>query len=299
MGATWFGPQHRNLIGLLNELSLGSFKQYMQGPIIYEADPSSPPQLMNVPQGEPSFRIMGGTKAIIDTLAKDLSVEEVVLNAPVHSVDFSEKVIKIKTTDQSFEADKVISTLPPALLVSSIQFNPALPEKLVDVATQTHTWMQDSIKAGISYERPFWKEKEWSGTLFSNVGPLTEFYDHSDSTDSKFALCGFVHEVFAQLTADERLDRVNKQLKSAFGTESLDYVKYEEILWSKEVYTKHQSGTEVIPHQNNGHAVYQNPLFDRRLYIGGSETSLQYGGYMDGAVHAAESTVQKVSNDLD
>lgn len=297
MGATWFGPQHRNLIRLLDELSLSNFKQYMQGPIVYEADSTSPPQLMSVPQGEPSFRIVGGTKILIDTLAKNLTEEEIVLNTPVRSIGVSGKTIKIKTDEEVIEADKVISTLPPALLVSSIQFNPRLPEKLVEIATQTHTWMQDSIKAGISYERPFWKEKEWSGTLFSNVGPLTEFYDHNNSSDTKFALCGFVHEAFAQLTPADRLDRVNKQLKAAFGIESLDYLKYEEVVWSQEVYTKHQTDhSEVFAHQNNGHEIYQDSLFEGRFYISGSETSPQYGGYMDGAIYAAESAAKKISD---
>lgn len=298
MGATWFVPQHRNLIGLLEELSIDRFKQYMQGPIFYEADSSTPPQLMHVPTGAPSFRIAGGTKTVIDALSTDLSSEELALNSPVRSMDFSGKSAEVKTDNQVIVAEKVISTLPPSLLVSTIKFDSVLPEKLLAIASNTHTWMQDSIKVGISYDRPFWRDQRWSGTLFSNVGPITEFYDHSDSSDSRFALCGFVHEVYAQLTPADRLERIHKQLASVFGQEALNYLQFEEVVWSQETYTKDQQSTSsLIPHQNNGHEVFRTPLFDKRFYISGSETSPNYGGYMDGAVFAAEKTVAQILSD--
>lgn len=296
MGATWFGPQHRHLIQLLDELSLNSFKQYMQGSIIYEADSSNPPQLMNIPDSEPSFRIAGGTIALVEALAIVLS-EEILLDTPVRSIDFNGSSVAVKTDQQIIQADKVVSTIPPALLISSVGFTPALPEPLIDVASQTHTWMQDSIKVGLAFNAAFWRGEQWSGTLFSNVGPLNELYDHSDFTNSKFALCGFVNEAFSKLKVDERVNLVNRQLKIAFGEQAADYLQYEEVVWSKQQYTWDVGSRGILPHQNNGHEVYQSSFFDKRLYISGTETSNQYGGYMDGAVHASNRTVDQLVGD--
>lgn len=36
MGATWFGPQHKNLIALLKELEKNYFEQYMDGTVFYQ-----------------------------------------------------------------------------------------------------------------------------------------------------------------------------------------------------------------------------------------------------------------------
>lgn len=295
MGATWFGPQHQNLIALLNELELGSFAQYTKGPIIYEADARTGPQVVQLPESEPSFRVVGGTNRLINTLSEKLAENEVLLNQPVRQIEFSERVV-IKTDDREIETDLIISTLPPALLVNIIHFHPALPENLVAVANETHTWMGNSIKAGIVYQTPFWQEGKLSGTLFSNVGPLNEFYDHANADNSKYALCGFVGEGFAELTPQLRLEQVNTQLKKAFGTEGVNYLNYEECVWSREEFTKHSNSENLVPHQNAGHPIYQESWYDNRLYVAGSETSGLYGGYMEGAVYSANSLVLKISS---
>ena len=49
-----------------------------------------------------------------------------------------------------------------------------------------------------------------------------------------------------------------------------------------------------LPHQNNGHPLFAKSLWDDRLFFAGTETANVYGGYMDGAVHAAK----RVANEL-
>ncbi|MHA7059685.1 FAD-dependent oxidoreductase [Aquimarina sp. M1] len=50
----------------------------------------------------------------------------------------------------------------------------------------------------------------------------------------------------------------------------------------------------MFPHQNNGHDEYQRGYFDHKFFIGGAETSDQYAGYMEGAVHSAHSIYQEL-----
>lgn len=40
--------------------------------------------------------------------------------------------------------------------------------------------MGESIKVGLTYATPFWREKS-SETIFSNVGPIPEMYDYSNA----------------------------------------------------------------------------------------------------------------------
>ena len=175
MGATWFGLKHRNLVGLLHELGIGSFEQYMKGTAYFESFSMAPPQPVELPPEPPSLRIAGGTRQIIKALAESISTEELFLNHPVKRISFDRPLAKVETENRTFEADKVIATVPPALLIDAIEFEPKLPHDLVEVARTTHTWMQDSIKLALVYQEPFWKEQGLSGTVFSNVGQSPSF----------------------------------------------------------------------------------------------------------------------------
>lgn len=185
MGATWFNEQHYNLVALLQELGIGAFEQYMDDSVFYQREANSPAEKIQIPKQSPSYRIYGGTSNLINTLYQKLAQDEVLLNQAVTSIKFKDDKFQV-IANQTFEADKVILAIPPKLWAKKIQFLPALPEDLTTIAKQTHTWMEDSIKVALSYDSPFWQEEKIPSTLFSNVGPITEFYDHCNYEKSKF-----------------------------------------------------------------------------------------------------------------
>ena len=197
MGTTWFNPQHRYLIQLLEELDIPYFTQYMKGTAFFHHTLNSPADIINLPQDEPSFRISGGTSNLINTLYNNLEEGDVLFNQSVTSIKSTAEALIVEAND-SYKAEKVVLAIPPKLWGSKISFDPALPTDLTKTAKHTHTWMEDSIKVALVYDTPFWKEKGQSGTLFSNFGPLTEFYDHCNIEESKYALCGFMNPALQQ-----------------------------------------------------------------------------------------------------
>lgn len=293
MGATWFGNQHQNLKELLKELKLPDFKQSMAGSAIFEASPSSLSQRIELPPQDPSFRIIGGTSRLIQALSNFFTAEEISYNEQVEQILVKDDQVYIRTNNQTLSAKKIICCIPPALLVSSVKFSPELPKSFVTEAGKTHTWMQESIKAGVVYKEPFWKNQEVS-MIVSNQGPVIEYYDHSESTNSKFALCGFLHPAFGNMKRAEREERVITQLKRIFGKKAGEYISYEEVLWQKEKYTNANTGEAFLPHQNNGNSIFQEPLYEGKVLISNSETSLVYGGYMEGAVFSGNEVARKV-----
>ncbi|WP_028376201.1 flavin monoamine oxidase family protein [Leeuwenhoekiella sp. MAR_2009_132] len=293
MGATWFGDQHTYLIALLKELGLSSFEQYMTGTVFFQPFSTSPAQSIQVPSQPPSYRIAGGTSHLIQTLYKKLDENAVLLNQPVNEIQFHFDKVVVKA-DDVFEADKVVLALPPKLWSKRIQFSPALPDLITHTAQQTQTWMEDSIKVALTFKTPFWEENKLSGTLFSNTGPITEFYDHCDHKRSKYALCGFMNASFKLLDATERQMRVMSQLQNVFGEPVTHFIEYKECIWSRETHTYESSESPLFPHQNNGNPVFQDSFFEDRLLVSGSETATEFPGYMDGAVYAANETVQKL-----
>ena len=289
MGATWFGQKHTALVDLLAELGVGSFEQQLGERAIYEPISTSPPQLVQLPPNDaPSYRIQGGTDTLIEALAQRLPAGQIEFGRRVQSIAAEGDGLLVTTdTGRRYAARRVVSTLPPYLLHRTVTITPALPPSAQAVLTQTHTWMGESIKIGLSYPTPFWREPGTSGTVFSNVGPIPELYDHSDYTDQRYALVGFLNPAYFALAQAERRDLVLAQLRKYYGNRADTYTAYAETVWRDEPLTFAPYSGHVLPHQHNGHPFLREPYLDGRLLIAGSETAEQFPGYMDGAVRSA------------
>lgn len=288
MGATWLGKKHTALVALLAELQLGMFEQRMEDRAIYEAISTSPPQLVTLPHNpEPSYRIQGGTSRLIEALTNQLEGTEIFTGQIVEAIEKTAEGFQVNANLQTFTAPILVSTLPPHLLTQKIQFTPALPDALLAVASQTHTWMGESIKVSLTYEAPFWRAPNLSGTLFSNAGPITEMYDHSNVEDNTYALKGFLNGAYYAATKEERLAVIMGQLRKYYGPQIEKFVTYEEAIWREDPFVFFPYPAHVLPHQNNGHELYRRTYLDGKFFVAGSETAAQFPGYMEGAVRSA------------
>jgi monoamine oxidase len=149
--------------------------------------------------------------------------------------------------------------------------------------------MGESIKFAVEYERPFWREQNYSGTLFSQASIIQEMYDHSNNDDSGYALKGFLNGGTYTLSQEERKEKVLLQLVKLYGTEAGNYIAYHEKVWREEPLTFLPYEQLVLGHENNGHPEYQKPLLNNKLFLSGSETATKNPGYMEGAIVAAKS----------
>lgn len=293
MGATWFNDSHTNLLELLHELQISYFEQFMSGTAFYQAVANSPAQQIELPAQQPSYRIFGGTAEIINALFSKLDQNDILLNKTVTEIIFEKNSVKV-IAGETFEASKVILALPPKLWAKKIRFQPNLPLELLSIANQTHTWMEDSIKVALRYEQPFWQQNNQSGALFSNAGPITEFYDHSNYERTKFALCGFMSTAYKNLNDQDRKHNVLVQLKNTFGENALNFIDYQECIWSKEEHTFAHSESLLLPHQNNGKLIFRKTFFEDKLFISSAESAEEFPGYMDGAVLAGNFVAEKI-----
>ena len=293
MGATWFTKDHFNLIKLIEELNIKYFEQFTESRVHYQPSSTFPAQIVEIPNNSTSYRISGGTSNLINTLVQNLESKDILLNQVVTQITFNENSILVKA-EKDFEANKVILALPPKLWANHVKFEPELPENLMKIARQTQTWMEDSIKVALTFTKPFWEEQNLPRTLFSNVGPVTELYDHCDFKNSKFALCGFINSSFKQFSAEERKELVINQLKTIFGIRISEFLHYEECVWSEEQETFQDSKSDLFPHQNNGNPVFSNSLFDDRLIISSTESASNFPGYMEGAVLSGMKAAKKI-----
>jgi monoamine oxidase len=293
LGATWFNEVHQNLIQLLDELELTSFEQYMKGTAFFQPQTNSPAQSISIPNQSPSYRIAKGSSHLITALYAKLDPEDVLLNQTVTKIFFGENTVTV-VANETFEATQVVLALPPKLWAKKITFEPYLPEKLLAIAEETQTWMEDSVKVAVTYEAPFWQQKNQSGALFCSSGPMTELYDHCNLERSTYALCGFMNASYTVLNSAERQQAVINQLHTVFGPKATEFIDYHECIWSQEEHTFTPADTLLFPHQNNGHPLFSTTFFDGKLIISSAESAKEFAGYMDGAVSAGNRSAENI-----
>lgn len=296
MGATWFADKHENFMQLLHELEVPVFYQYQKGIGVFETHPSEEVQLFQMPESdESSYRVAGGTSRLMEALLAKVGRDRVKLGTAVTKiVEQGDGVEAYCQNGQVVRGREVIITVPPNLVASSIAFDPALPDGLKAVMQQTHTWMGESIKFAVEYTSPFWRQKGYSGTVFSHVGPIQEMYDHCNFETTKFALKGFLSANVAGRTEEERETAVIEQLTRLLGQEAANCVSYMDKAWVEEPFTYANYISLISPHQYNGHPAFAQPLMSGKLFLSGTETSPVFGGYMDGAVYSGFSAAEKV-----
>jgi monoamine oxidase len=295
MGATWFGKDHKNLIHFLAELNVEYFEQNTEGIALFETMSFEPPQKYFVPANNPSsYRIQGGTSQIIKTLKEKIGVDNIILNAEIIQIEEQKDCIKITDNLQNnFYCKKLVVAIPPNIIKNSLKFIPEMPENVNDIIQKTQTWMSGSTKFSVEYETPFWKKIGFSGSVYSQCGFATEIYDHSNFEKTRFALKGFLNSSAQHFTIKERKEKVIKQLEHYFGDKSIQFLSYQDKIWNNK-YIQSNTDTFLAPHYNNGHSVYENSYMNNKLFFTGTETSSIYGGYMEGAIFAANSVVKKI-----
>lgn len=286
LGATWFSDSHVQLLSLLAKLEIKKFEQFTKGVSLFQTSKFDPPQQFSVPESEsPSYRIVGGTERLIDGLNKKLHQTKIVLNTKAVNISIDQDNLLIKTNQSTFSCAKVIICMPPQI-ISSIELPDEIPSHLLNLLPTVQTWMAGSIKFTVEYERAFWREKGYSGMLYSHSDIITEMYDHTNFEENKFGFTGFLNTGASSFNQETRKANVLRQLSELLGKESAYPTAYFDKVWNDEFIIQGNQTIE-LPHQNNGHPYLQEGYLDQRLFICGTETSSKFGGYMEGAIRSA------------
>ncbi|HSR73737.1 MAG TPA: FAD-dependent oxidoreductase [Sulfurovum sp.] len=277
MGPSWVWAHQKNILRLIESLGLELFPQYTHGLALYDAPDGV--QRFNPSAGVPSFRVKGGISQIVAALEKRLH-KAVNFNEKVLSLIESDEKIVVKTVSKSYEADKVISTLPPRLAAESIVYSPSLPSTLHTQLQNIPTWMGYSAKCVIEYPEAFWREEGVSGFAVSHLGPLAEIHDAS--TSDKAALFGFVH---SRADYEDLQERIITQLKRLYGAKAENPTKIYLVDWKKENCTS--TPLDAMPLSEHPSYGFAATHFHDKLFFSGTESAFSEGGYLEGAIVSA------------
>jgi len=295
VGATWLQPHHHYLDQMMTDLNIQKFEQYNSGKSILIYNSMAPAHYFESDTSQPSaYRIADGSIAIIDALAKVFH-EKIVVDSKVLAISETAKKLIIQTDTKSYTCDKLIVTIPPKL-ASSIIFEPKLPEELIHAMVTTHTWMSNAIKIGITFNTPFWRAKGLSGTIISQISPVTELYDHCNFDHATFSLMGFVNEALRDETPKNRKERILSYLEKYIGSEIRGYSNYYEKDWAADTFTSNIHLKTVYINRQYGNPLFQQFYLGQKILFSGTETSEIQGGYMEGAVYSGINAVDKLLN---
>lgn len=238
--------------------------------------------LESMEHGAQENRVVGGSQMISLKLAEALG-DKVKLSSPIASVSgWDGRLVTIETPKGKIKAKRVIMALGPAL-ADGIRFEPALPAKRQAVIDG---WPRggSGITTHVSFAKPFWRDAGLSGQALSPDGPFMWSVDASPPDGSQGVLMAY-----SWVGKDTPADRKTKTLQAyvdAFGPEAAKVTGYVEQDWTKETYTRGcvapvtpgflTSGAAGL-RENNGALVWA-----------GTETSLIWMGYMDGAARAGK-----------
>ncbi len=230
--------------------------------------------------GAQQDRVVGGSQIISTRMAEALG-NIVRLSTPVKAIsNWQGNVCHIATERGSIAAKQVIVALSPSL-ASEIAFTPALPKPRSDLQL---AWPRggSGVKTHTSYRRPFWRDKGLAGLAFSPDSAINLAVDASPPDGSMGAL---VTLSLANATPPEKLKaEIIDIFAACFGPEARDVTGFVMQDWSRETYTL-GCVPPVAPGVLTKYGAALRPGIGRVIWAG-TETSLIWTGYMDGAVRA-------------
>jgi monoamine oxidase len=302
LGPAWFWPGQPKMARLVSELDLEVFEQYADGKLVFQDRDGAVQRDIAYSAMAGSLRIAGGIDRLIEELARRIPAQKIRLHSKVTRLLLADDGIHASVLSDNHAASirsrKTVLALPPRLAASSIAFDPQLTAGSLHAMRAIPTWMAGHAKVIAIYERPFWREAGLSGDGISHRGPLVEIHDASPQSASQGALFGFVGVPAAVRQADgfDIAGRAVEQLVAMYGPDAANPVDVLVRDWARETLTAtdEDSSAQLQGHPQYGTSPILSNTWHGRLLLGSSEMAAGFGGYLEGALEAAQMVAEKI-----
>jgi len=248
--------------------------------------------------GLQDLRFVGGSQQVSINAAKELG-NLLHLNEPVISVnDNNAGPVEVRTSRDVYLADRVVVAMAPADTLR-INFESGLTAQRNDLVKKWAGLTRlPIIKHSIIYDKPFWREQGFNGSVVSDRAPLQLVFDNSPQDKSIGVLTCFLSaaEVPAMASKPDRARLVPQELSRYFGVQARNSIGYVEKDWSTDPW----SIGCITPLQNGLISTSGPALRDPvgRIHWAGTESAIVGCGYMDGAVRSGERAADEVAQSL-
>eukprot|EP00934_Nitzschia_sp_Nitz4_P006975 Nitzschia sp. Nitz4//scaffold192_size41448//580//1701//NITZ4_007479-RA/size41448-processed-gene-0.23-mRNA-1//-1//CDS//3329540218//6965//frame0 len=295
LGPCWLWPEgHRRIASILDRYGLKYHGHFQDGYQTYlQEKDETPVSFLDSSGYGGACRVDTGFGSLVDNIVKSLDSGRLFIFHPVKQIFDRDDHVEVHSNTAVWYAKRVALCLPPRLIAEKVTFTPALDGALMQAMQDTPTWMAGHAKFVAEYEKPFWREKGKSGNGMAGYSGavLAEVFDLCSSSGTRAALGGFGGWTpdYRKNHSNELKDEALEQLVLMFGPQAARPVTCHIQDWSTEDYT----ATTLDQQPLRGHPRYGHPLFQRdywkgKLYFGGTEAAPKSGGFLEGALVAAE-----------
>lgn len=300
LGPSWYWPAiHPRMERLIQSLGLHGYRQYEAGMGRFQNANGTVRNVAGYPTQPPSWRLSGGMTALIEKLCEAIPPNTIRLNHPVCQIEKASAGVRISVGELEqkpqtrFSARNIVLALPPRLAAATILFTPDLSHDLTQAMLKIGTWMAGQAKFYALYPTPFWRKIGLSGQAFSELGPLGEIHDGSSNGKGPYGLTGFLGIPAVQRQSQNSLtEAMLSQLSVLYGRKAAQPSAFFYQDWARERFTATQfDEPPMLEHPNYCPPAGQTSIWDRRIFFAGTETASQHGGYLEGALRAAQRAV--------
>ena len=294
MGPAWFWPGQPRIASLARRFDLKVFDQYADGDLLFENQHGQVQRGRGFSSMEGSWRFKGGMQSLIRALSGHLPKERYRLGTHVTALENNgSQLTATFASGESTVASAAVFALPPRL-AAQVRFTPSLPAPTWQAMQGVNTWMAGQAKALAVYDTPFWRHAGLSGDASSRFGPMVEIHDASPNEGGPFGLFGFIgvpplgrrdeHELRLQVSA-----QLTRLFGSAAARPDALFIKD----WAYDPLTSTPADREPLQtHPEYGLPGAMKGIWSGKLLFAGTEVAGQFGGYLEGALEAAEAVVR-------
>ncbi|HEY0106981.1 MAG TPA: flavin monoamine oxidase family protein [Rhizomicrobium sp.] len=239
--------------------------------------------LMAVKGGALDRKFDGGMQQIAQGLARELG-ERIALSAPVLSLAQDASGVRATTARGVFEGRFAVVAVPPAG-AGRIRFDPPLPAARDGL--QQRMPMGAIIKVVVAYETPFWRADGFSGQVATDDDALGIVMDDTRESGPGVLLAFFEGRHALEWSGagkQARRARVLQSLVRFFGPQAAAPIGYEDNDWLIEPYSHGYVGSMPPGVMTRFGNALRAPV--GRLHWAGSETAVEWAGYIEGALRS-------------
>lgn len=250
-------------------------------------------RMIEVKNAAQQDRFVGGAQQLSLRMAAALG-DAVTLQAPVRAIRWGGGRVEAHSDAGVFSAQKLIVAVPP-VLAGRISWDPVMPP-LRDQLTQRMP-MGYTIKHLLLYDKPFWKDKGFSGETVSTHGPLVFTYDNTSHDGAQPCLVAFMAgdqaRYWGARPKQERQKAVREALVRLLGPEAGQPSEHVEHNWNEEPWSGGCPVGVMMTGAVTGVGEALRQPIDP-LYFAGTETATEWCGFIDGAIQAGERAAHEV-----
>ena len=299
LGPSWFWPDQPRMAALARRFDTRIFDQYAKGSLSYEDEQMRVMRNQGWASMEGALRLEGGMGVLVKNLSDTLPPNSYSLSIAAARIEQMQSAVCVydRAGEAVALAKRVIMALPPRI-ASRLIFKPTLPLNTTRVLQSVPTWMAGHAKFVAVYNTPFWRKAGFSGDAISRHGPMVEIHDASDCNLSFGALFGFLG-IPASIRYQQRTDIEQiciAQLARIFGDQAHETLTYQLQDWA---FAKHTAtdADQLLPtsHPHYGIEPALQDIWGGRVVFGSTEMAVKFGGFLEGALEAAEVTYLALS----